>query len=66
MIRRPPRSTLLTYTTLFRSYYSEAKYEDNSMGIGLPLAKAVIEKQGGYISVESDDEETVFIVKYIK
>ena len=47
-------------------YYSEAKYEDNSMGIGLPLAKAVIEKQGGYISVESDDEETVFIVKYIK
>ena len=36
------------------------------MGIGLPLAKAVIEKQGGYISVKSDDEETVFIVKYIK
>lgn len=51
---------------IFECYYSEAKYEDNSMGIGLPLAKAVIEKQGGYISVESDDEETVFIVKYIK
>lgn len=51
---------------IFKRYYSEAKYEDNSMGIGLPLAKAVIEKQGGYISVESDDEETVFIVKYIK
>lgn len=49
---------------IFERYYSEAKYEDNSMGIGLPLAKAVIEKQGGYISVESDDEETVFIVKY--
>lgn len=48
---------------IFERYYSEAKYEDNSMGIGLPLAKAVIEKQGGYISVESDDEETVFIVK---
>ena len=46
---------------IFERYYSEAKYEDNSMGIGLPLAKAVIEKQGGYISVESDDEETVFI-----
>lgn len=51
---------------IFERYYSEAKYEDNSMGIELPLAKAVIEKQGGYISVESDDEETVFIVKYIK
>lgn len=51
---------------IFERYYSEAKYKDNSMGIGLPLAKAVIEKQGGYISVESDDEETVFIVKYIK
>ena len=51
---------------IFERYYSEAKYEDNSMGIGLPLAKAVIEKQGGYISVESDDEETVSIVKYIK
>lgn len=51
---------------IFERYYSEAKYEDNSMGIGLTLAKAVIEKQGGYISVESDDEETVFIVKYIK
>ena len=51
---------------IFERYYSEAKYEDNSMGIGLPLSKAVIEKQGGYISVESDDEETVFIVKYIK
>lgn len=51
---------------IFERYYSEAKYEDNSMGIGLPLAKAVIEKQGGYISVESEDEETVFIVKYIK
>lgn len=51
---------------IFERYYSEAKYEDNSMGIGLPLAKAVIEKQGGYISVEFDDEETVFIVKYIK
>ena len=51
---------------IFERYYSEAKYEDNRMGIGLPLAKAVIEKQGGYISVESDDEETVFIVKYIK
>lgn len=51
---------------IFERYYSEAKYEDNSMGIGLPLAKAVIEKQGGYITVESNEKETTFIIKYIK
>src|SRR5256885_9909936 len=28
MIRRPPRSTLFPYTTLFRSFVSWAKYSD--------------------------------------
>ena len=33
---------------IFERYYSEAKYEDNSMGIGtFRLAKAVIEEAGG-------------------
>src|SRR2546422_3873719 len=27
MIRRPPRSTLFPYTTLFRSYFSDSKWE---------------------------------------
>jgi nitrogen-specific signal transduction histidine kinase len=36
------------------------------MGIGLPLAKAVVEKQGGYITVDSNEDKTTFIVKYIK
>src|SRR2546427_684280 len=27
MTRRPPRSTLFPYTTLFRSYYKEHEYE---------------------------------------
>src|SRR5688500_19401123 len=26
MIRRPPRSTLFPYTTLFRSYFNEGRY----------------------------------------
>ncbi len=51
---------------IFERYYSEAKFEDNSMGIGLPLAKAVVEKQGGYITVDSNEDKTTFIVKYIK
>src|SRR2546425_6804296 len=32
MIRRPPRSTLFPYTTLFRSLYSKAGFIDVSMG----------------------------------
>lgn len=51
---------------IFERYYSEARFEDNSMGIGLPLAKAVVEKQGGYITVDSGKEKTTFAVKYIK
>src|SRR5258708_27420679 len=30
MIRRPPRSTLFPYTTLFRSYYSRAVIEEET------------------------------------
>src|SRR3712207_8629022 len=29
MIRRPPRSTLFPYTTLFRSYYEQHKHPDS-------------------------------------
>src|SRR2546425_6166515 len=47
MIRRPPRSTLFPYTTLFRSRAgcdvtvyerSRGKLEDRGAGIGMPLA----------------------------
>src|SRR2546422_11753385 len=38
MIRRPPRSTLFPYTTLFRSNHVEAYVQINSIvaGVGLP------------------------------
>src|SRR5258706_3818565 len=32
MIRRPPRSTLFPYTTLFRSKYYRIFFEDNGIG----------------------------------
>ncbi len=50
--------------SIFERYYSKANFNDNSMGLGLPLAKAVIEKQGGYITVNSQDNKTTFMVKY--
>src|SRR5690349_23995589 len=31
MIRRPPRSTLFPYTTLFRSYYKELPYQETPL-----------------------------------
>src|SRR5437588_11711261 len=46
MIRRPPRSTLFPYTTLFRS-----------TGLGLWICKRVLELHGGSIRVESSEED---------
>src|SRR5215475_6235300 len=40
MIRRPPRSTLFPYTTLFRS-------------LGLPIAKSLIDLHGGTFTLKS-------------
>src|SRR3989454_3454990 len=38
MIRRPPRSTLFPYTTLFRSPFPSARSELQKMGLGADLA----------------------------
>src|SRR2546427_7520256 len=46
MIRRPPRSTLFPYTTLFRSDYAAAKYQPIRSWAAVPMAARV--------SVESD------------
>lgn len=50
---------------IFERYYSEAKFDENNFGIGLSLAKAVLERQGGYLSVESEEGRTSFTLKYI-
>mgnify|MGYP006982507747 CR=1 FL=1 len=49
MIRRPPRSTLFPYTTLFRS----------NIGDGLPALKASIY---GATSLKLNDKEEMFII----
>lgn len=51
---------------IFERHFSDANGSENSMGIGLPLAKAILEKQNGYLTVESEHGVTSFVMKYIK
>lgn len=51
---------------LFERYYRGKRAASDSAGIGLALAKEVIEKQGGYITVESSAMGTIFFIKFIK
>src|SRR5256885_11902507 len=41
MIRRPPRSTLFPYTTLFRSRFDESRTHYSQAGLPPPLAARV-------------------------
>ena len=52
---------------IFERFYKGKQASENSMGIGLALAKTIIEKQKGYISCHSKKGEgTVFEIKYMK
>src|SRR3712207_7649419 len=46
MIRRPPRSTLFPYTTLFRSYHNIGEYRRGGNLLKLPPHDANIAEQG--------------------
>src|SRR5256885_14981374 len=48
MIRRPPRSTLFPYTTLFRSYPKTQNLRD--VAKELPLEKILIETDAPYLA----------------
>lgn len=51
---------------MFRRYYSEANSPGDNAGIGLPLTKAILERQHGYLTVESDAGWNIFTMKYLK
>lgn len=52
---------------IFERFYKGKNSSENSVGIGLALAKSIIEKQNGYISCYSKLKEgTVFEIKYMK
>ena len=52
---------------LFNRFYRGTSAREDSVGIGLALAKEIIEKQKGYVSVESErDKGTCFAVKFLK
>ncbi len=52
---------------LFRRFYNGNSAREDSMGIGLALAKEIVEKQGGYLSVDSrTGKGTVFVMRFVK
>ena len=52
---------------IFKRFYKGEKSRSDSIGIGLHLAKNIIEKDGGYIKVDSKlGEGTIFEIRYMK
>ena len=51
---------------IFKRFYIEDNLCKERFGIGLPLAKKIIEKDGGIIDVKSNEGTTIFIIKYFK
>ncbi len=51
---------------IFERFYKGENSSSNSFGIGLSLAKVIIEKDNGKISVSSINNKTIFTIKYYK
>lgn len=51
---------------LFERFYHGKNASKDSVGIGLSLAKAIVESDGGYIGVEASEIGSRFTVKYFK
>ena len=49
---------------IFERFYKGKNAKPNSIGIGLALSKTIIEKDGGTISVNSNENGTEFVIKY--
>ena len=57
--------TILLYL-IFDRFYKCKNSNKDSIGIGLALAKSIVESSNGTITVESNKERTIFEVKYYK
>ena len=52
---------------IFERFYKAKNSSEDSIGIGLSLSKAIIEKNNGYIKVDSElGKGTIFEIKYMK
>ena len=52
---------------LFRRFYNGNSVREDSIGIGLALAKEIVEKQDGQITVDSrEGDGTVFFIRFLK
>ena len=51
---------------LFERFYSTSKMENENVGIGLALSKEIIEKHNGYVTVNSGNEGTEFMIRFLK
>ena len=51
---------------IFERFYKGENAKSDSVGIGLALAKMIIEEDNGTISVSSNKKETKFTIKYYK
>lgn len=51
---------------IFERFYKGENATSNSIGIGLALAKTIIEEDKGSIAVESNESNTKFTIKYFK
>ena len=51
---------------IFERFYKGENSTSDSVGIGLALAKTIVEQDNGTISVDSDEKGTSFTVKYFK
>lgn len=51
---------------IFERFYKGENATSNSIGLGLALAKTIIEEDKGTIAVESNESNTKFTIKYFK
>ena len=51
---------------IFQRFYKGKNSSHDSIGIGLSLAKTIIDKSNGSINVESGKSGTKFVIKYFK